>query len=172
MHRITIWHLCQWLVGLAALGGVCSHIAVAAESLVVKSREVVNPKFRDINATISITPLSNRAYSLKYVFDVPVDPLRGTDPTAVQFVTMCLAGHLSVKNGFPGWALGGTEAEQKRQYKNATEMEFHLAMVKEGETPEHVAGVEGVKWFGANFNANPTYRENCSRILSAEYMWK
>jgi hypothetical protein len=172
MLHSRITQATHWLWFVASSICIASSSALTAESLVIRSRDWMNPQFRDIAATIFVTQLSPRAYSLKYAFAVPVEPFRGIEPMAVHFFTFCLAGNLSSNFGFSGWALGWTDVEEKRQYKNTTEMELHLAFVNDDEDPAVVAGVAGINWQEANFNANPTFRENCSRTLRPEYMWK
>lgn len=161
-----------WL-SLVALMCIAGDSVLAAETVVIRSRDWMNPQLKDLTATVSITQLSARAYSLKFVFGVPVDSIHGTDPTSVISFAFCLAGHFSAERGFTGWALGATEAEQKKRAPLAS-MEMHLALLKEGESPAAVAGVDGISWNNSNSNANalPAIREICTRMLRAKYMWK
>jgi hypothetical protein len=158
-----------WL-SFVAFMFIAGDSVLAADKLVIRSKDWINPQVTDITATVSITQLSPRAYSLTFAFDVPLESFE--DPMPIQF-PFCLASHFSAKRGFTGWALGNTEAEEKKRSPR-TSMEMYLALLNEGEEAAAVPGVDGISWNVSNFNANalPTIREMCTRMLRAKYMWK
>ncbi|MDD5389167.1 MAG: hypothetical protein PHD37_07465 [Gallionellaceae bacterium] len=164
-----------FLTRLAVTLLVClmNHPVSAAENIVLLSSDILKPGVGDIASTVTISPLSSRIYSIKHKFNALVKPMVGIDPTAVHFVTFCIAGHTSKKHGFNAWALGEPKSlGGKNPATGASEAEFIFAIGNEGESPSLVAESDSINWDNNSFNPmTPQFNEYCRSILRAEYMW-
>jgi len=165
MARVCVKVICLCLAAtwLCAFGAN----AQVSDGLLIRSKDWMNPQLRDIHTQITVTRKKSQMFSLSFVFDVPV-PEGGVDPTAVHFFSVCLAGYISAKEGFPAWALG--TANPNLNYSNTKRMELLLTALKEGEQPENPVAGSDITWFTQNVNNDANFRESCRRILRAEYV--
>jgi hypothetical protein len=136
--------------------------------LYIKTRDWINPAFRDIHARVSVEQVDQQLYSLQYAFAVPLDPVHGVNPTEFHFFTHCLASKLAQQNRYSHWSLGA--ADRNLKYQNTTKLELFVATVGEKDVlPSHAKGTP-VQWLLSPVASDSVY-DSCSRLLRPELMW-
>lgn len=153
---------------LLLAGASVSAASQNAEQFHITTRDWIDPKYRDIYASVSIERIDQHLYSLRFMFSVPLDPVRGVNPTEVHIFTYCLASHLTKQNKFSHWSLGAVDKNIK--FQNTTEIELYVATVAEKDTLPSKANGATIQWLLAPTSSDSFY-DTCSKILRPKYMW-
>lgn len=133
-----------------------------------KTREWVNPELNDIHARVVVKKISPQVFSLKYSFEVPLDPVGGVNPTEFHWFNYCLAGKIAAQRGFTHWSLGTLDKNLK--YKNTTAVELFVAISNENETLPSAPAQKEIEWLGSP-QANEELYSFCTKLIRPEFMW-
>lgn len=166
---MNIFHKALGTLLLLLAAACVSAASRYAERFHITTRDWIDPKHRDIYANVNIERIDQNLYSLKFVFSVPLDPVRGVNPTEFHIFTYCLASHLTKQDNFSHWSLGAVDKNTK--YRNTTEIELFVAAVAEKDGLPAKANGTTIQWLLAPMSTDSFY-ESCSKVLRPKYMWE
>lgn len=155
-----------------AIGAICAACSFAPsttsesissdrDTLIIRSRDWIQPNFNDVYAQVEIKRIGERLHVFKATLDRPLHPGLGTDPTSFIYFEMCLALKLVEKNGYDGYSFGSSDPS--RSIIGVREHENLIGLLKNGETPS-VFGRADIKWDEPVFGF-AHFAKTCEKIL-------
>lgn len=158
------------IIGLALLLASCATPnSTSTESFSFKSRDWIKPSIRDLTATVQVHRVSPDLYTTGYIFDTPVDPLRGTSPTAFHLFAFCVAAKLAAQNKHTYWSLGTVTPDLK--YSQTREVELLVAVgVSDTDRPFADPVSRPIRWL-APASSTASIRSTCEGIMREERLW-
>lgn len=156
------------LSSLLLVASCATNTSVPTERMTIITREWISPSFRDIHAAVVVDRLGAQAFSSKYAFSVPLDPVGGVNPSEFNFFTYCLASKLAKQHGYTHWALGALNKNLK--YQMTTVLELYVAVLNEKDSPPMTAGGNTIQWLDKPV-ASDSLHSFCSKLLRPQFMW-
>ena len=121
---------------------------------VAKSSDWLKPGIKNLYTTVEITPVRDRAYRVKIQCEREVRPFSAIEPDEILFFSFCVASHFASLKGFNQWTILKDEKKTDERMIDKREAEYSIALVKAGP------------------RSSATIRENCSKFIRPEFLWK
>ena len=158
------------ILPLALLLASCaSPVSTSREIVSFRSSDWMNPSFQDLTATVQVKRISPELYATHYTFGVPVDPLRGTNPSSFHIFATCVAAKLAAQNQRQYWSIGTITPDLK--YNQTREVKLLVAIGSSStERPSTDPNSAAIRWLSLAANTD-SLRLGCERLLRPEHMW-
>jgi len=151
------------------LASCATATSTSTESFSFRSRDWMNPSLQDLTATVQVKRIGPQLYATHYVFDLPLDPLRGTNPTSFHIFAFCVAAKLAAQTQRQYWSVGTTTPGLK--YSQTREVVLLVASgASNTDRPSTNADSRAISWL-APASDTASMRATCERVLRAEHMW-
>ena len=133
-----------------------------------KKRPLSNP----FDIVIDADRVSDNLVAMDIRFTgLPLDPLRGINPTGFHFFLFCVNSHITDRLGHAYWTLG-SDSDKTIEYKMLRRMKLYLAMSDTDQAPDvEIGGKPLGKRKKVYAVDNEGMIEMCSQMLRPEYHW-